>query len=88
METTKIMILNETAQQYKSLIKEELGVTNETKLNWMAQMAQIHAIKEGIQASNGSASHGGIYATPLNTMGMGNPVMPLGTGDGFPTDNG
>ena len=44
------MILNETAQQYKSLIKEELGVTNETKLNWMAQMAQIHAIKEGIQA--------------------------------------
>ena len=81
------MILNETAQQYKSLIKEELGVTNETKLNWMAQMAQIHAIKEGIQASNGNVS-GGIYATPLNTMGMGNPVMPLGAGDGFPTDNG
>ena len=81
------MILNETAQQYKSLIKEELGVTNETKLNWMAQMAQIHAIKEGIQASNGNVS-GGIYATPLNTMGMGNPVMPLGTVDGFPTDNG
>lgn len=81
------MILNETAQQYKSLIKEELGVTNETKLNWMAQMAQIHAIKEGIQASNGNVS-GGIYATPLNTMGMGNPVMPLGTGDGFSTDNG
>lgn len=81
------MILNETAQQYKSLIKEELGVTNETKLNWMAQMAQIHAIKEGIQASNGNVS-GGIYATPLNTMGMGNPVMPLGTNDGFPTDNG
>lgn len=81
------MILNETAQQYKSLIKEELGVTNETKLNWMAQMAQIHAIKEGIQASNGNVS-GGIYATPLNTMGMGNPVMPLGTGNGFPTDNG
>ena len=81
------MILNETAQQYKSLIKEELGVTNETKLNWMAQMAQIHAIKEGIQASNGNVS-GGIYATPLNTMGMGNPVMPLGTSDGFPTDNG
>ena len=81
------MILNETAQQYKSLIKEELGVTNETKLNWMAQMAQIHAIKEGIQASNGNVS-GGIYATPLNTMGMGNPVMPLGTGDGFTKDNG
>ena len=81
------MILNETAQQYKSLIKEELGVTNETKLNWMAQMAQIHAIKEGIQASNGNVS-GGIYATPLNTMGMGNPVMPLGTNNGYPTDNG
>lgn len=81
------MILNETAQQYKSLIKEELGVTNETKLNWMAQMAQIHAIKEGIQASNGNVS-GGIYATPLNTMGMGNPVMPLGTSNGLPTDNG
>ena len=67
------MILNETAQQYKSLIKEELGVTNETKLNWMAQMAQIHAIKEGIQASTGNVS-GGIYATPLNTMGMGNQI--------------
>lgn len=80
------MILNEGAQQYKSLIKEELGIQDETKLNWMAQMAQIHAIHEGLQAS-GPVSNG-IYSTPLNTIGMGNPVMPLGTNGGFPTNNG
>ena len=72
-------MLNETAQQYKQLIKEELGVQNETKLNWMAQMAQIHAIHEGVQPNTVGVANG-IYATPLNTIGMGNPVMPQGVG--------
>lgn len=75
------MMLNESAQQYKQLIKEELGITNEAKLNWMSQMAQIQAIKEGVQPNTANVSQG-IYATPLNTLGAGNPVMPQGVGLG------
>jgi hypothetical protein len=74
------MILNENEQRYRNLISEELHVTDERKLNWMAQMANVHAIKEGLQPNNVSADHGGIYATPLNTLGIGNPFMPQGLG--------
>jgi hypothetical protein len=44
----------------------------------MSQYAQNHEIYEGTQAA-GTVS-AGIYATPLNTMGMGNPQMPYATG--------
>jgi len=71
------MILNENEQRYRNLISEELHVSDERKLNWMAQMANVHAIKEGLQTN--PAAHG-IYATPLNTLGVGNPFMPLGLG--------
>lgn len=69
------MMINETAQQYKQLIKEELGIQDSTKINWMSQMAQIHAIKEGLQPNSVNASNG-IYSTPLNTIGAGNVMMP------------
>ncbi len=91
------MLLTESEKQFKNIIKEEYNVVNEERANWMAKMAQIHAIKEsergisineGIQPNTPVAN--GIYTTPLNTMGMGNPVMPLGVaGDGsigHPTD--
>ena len=68
------MILNETQQKWANIITEEYGVKDPKKLSWMSQYAQNHEIYEGTQAA-GTVS-AGIYATPLNTMGMGNPQMP------------
>lgn len=74
------MILNETEQRYRKLIQEELGVTDARRLDWMSQMANVHAIvKEGLQPNTANVSQG-IYATPLNTLGAGNPFMPIGLG--------
>lgn len=75
------MILNEVQQKWSNIIKEEYNITDQKKLSWMAAYAQNHEIFEGAQAATGDASHGGIYATPLNTMGMGNPLMPRSAGD-------
>lgn len=78
------MLLNENTTKWASIIKEELGVENATKLQWMSTYAQNHSVYESIQ-SPGDVD-GGIYSTPLNTLGIGNPMMPLGTG--FNTGNG
>lgn len=72
------MILNENAQKWSSIISESLHVTNTAKLNWMSQYAANHEIYEGVQDTK--PIDGGIYATPLNTMGMGNPIMPSNSG--------
>ena len=72
------MILNETQQKWANIITEEYGVKDQNKLSWMSQYAQNHEIYEGQQTS-GNVS-GGIYATPLNTMGMGNPKTPSTSG--------
>lgn len=72
------MILNETQQKWAGIISEEYGVKDQTKLGWMSQYAQNHEIYEGVQTP-GNVS-GGIYGTPLNTMGMGNPQMPSNAG--------
>lgn len=71
------MLVTEQSQKWSQIIKEELGVTDNNKLNWMSKYAQIHEIHEGLQT--GSVD-GGIYGTPLNTLGMGNPMMPTGVG--------
>lgn len=78
------MILTENSSKWSQIIKEELGVENPQKLNWMSQYARNHEVFEGIQTG---AVDGGIYSTPLNTLGMGNPMMPLGVAgaDGFNT---
>lgn len=85
------MLLTENEQKFSQLIKEELGVTDSTKLDWMARYAAIHQMNEGMQGNFPTFTDGGIYSTPLNTMGMGNPMMPqanqynqsgLGTGIG------
>ena len=74
------MILNESEKRYRNLIQEELGVTDARRLDWMSQMANVHAIvKEGLQPNNMNVAHD-IYATPLNTLGAGNPFMPQGLG--------
>ena len=72
------MLLNESQKKYAQLITEELHVTDKSKLNWMAQYAQIHAIYEGIEQV-GAAGYNAIYQTPLNTIGAGNPMLPQGT---------
>lgn len=78
------MILTENSSKWSQIIKEELGVENPQKLNWMSQYARNHEVFEGLQTG---AVDGGIYSTPLNTLGMGNPMMPLGVAgtDGFNT---
>jgi len=70
-------MITENSQKWSQIITEELGVKNAEKLNWMSQYAQNHEIFEGIQTG---AVDGGIYATPLNTLGMGNPMFPQGVG--------
>lgn len=76
------MLITENSQKWSQIIKEELGVQDQKKLSWMSQYAQNHEVYEGLQT--GSVD-GGIYATPLNTLGMGNPMMPMGMAgaDGF-----
>lgn len=63
--------------QWSNIIKEEFHVENQGKIDWMSRYARIHEIKEGLQQGDPA---GGIYATPLNTMGIGNPMMPQGVG--------
>ena len=72
------MFLTEQAQKWGQIIKEDLGVKDAGKLSWMQQLAANHEIYEGLQT--GSVD-GGIYATPLNTLGMGNPMMPAVAGN-------
>ena len=69
------MLLTENEQKWSNIITEELHVTDQSKLDWMSRYAQIHAIKEGLQPNNIQVD-GNIYSTPLNTIGMGNPMMP------------
>lgn len=65
--------------KWSQIIKEELNVDNSDKLSWMSKYARNHEIYEGLQQANPDPA-AGIYATPLNTMGMGNPMMPQGVG--------
>ena len=69
------MLLTENSQKWSNIIAEELGVKDQNKLAWMSQYAQNHEVYEAVQAGDPSA---GIYSTPLNTLGMGNPMMPAG----------
>ena len=75
------MFLTENQQKWSDIISEEYGVKDQNKLAWMSRYAQVHEVFEGVQ-SNASID-GGIYTTPLNTIGMGNPMMPYNA-DGNP----
>lgn len=68
--------ITEDSNKWSQIIKEELNITDTTKLSWMSQYAKNHEIYEATQA--GSVNN--MYAAPLNTMGMGNPMMPTGVG--------
>lgn len=71
------MLLTENSQKWSNIIAEELGVKDQNKLSWMSQYAQNHEVYEAVQSGDPAA---GIYSTPLNTLGMGNPMMPQGVG--------
>lgn len=73
------MFLTENEQKWSQIISEELQVTDKSKLAWLSKYAQVHSVHEAMQNGNMPVD-GGIYATPLNTMGMGNPMMPNGLG--------
>lgn len=71
--------ITENSGKWSQIINEELGVKDQGKLDWMSQYAQIHEVFEGLQTVTPDPA-AGIYATPMNTMGMGNPMMPQGVG--------
>ena len=71
-------MINEDLSKWSGIIKEELHVDNDYKLRWMSQYARNHEIYEGI--TNNLPQSNNIYTTPLNTIGMGNPMMPTGVG--------
>ena len=77
-------LITENSQKWSQIISEEFGVKNPQKLSWMSQYAQNHEIFESVQTT-GVRADAGIYTTPLNTLGMGNPMMPMGVAgvDGF-----
>lgn len=70
------------AQQWQKMLKENFDVKDQEKLSWVSQYAAIHEIHEsqiGVNTGNVLANGNGvnpIYATPLNTTGMGNPAAP------------
>lgn len=80
------MFINEQngAQMWSKMLKENFDVKDNEKLNWVSQYAAIHEIHESALGVN--AGHMGmqvpgagvnpLYATPLNTTGMGNPYAP------------
>ena len=80
------MFINEQngAQMWSKMLKENFDVKDNEKLNWVSQYAAIHEIHEsalGVNAGhmNGTVPGNGVnplYATPLNTTGMGNPYAP------------
>jgi hypothetical protein len=72
------MIINEQ-KSWSNIITEEYGVQDRQKVEWMSKYAQVHSLFEAQQAP-GVSIDGGIYATPLNTLGIGNPMMPQANG--------
>ena len=93
------MITENSQNNLVSILKDDLHVTDPYKLKWMSQYAQIHEARqdkgygrlltEGLQPYANNVSQN-IYATPLNTVGMGNPMAPLGVPgpDGFNANGG
>ena len=73
---------NKGAQQWAKMLKENFNVQDTEKLNWVSEYAAVHEIKESQigQFGGGLAAPangvGSLYATPLNTTGMGNVAAP------------
>lgn len=59
---------NSNAEQWRKMLTENFNVTDNDKLDWISQYATIHQIHESMPA--------GLYANPMNTMGMGQVAAP------------
>ena len=83
-----MFITEQNTQMWSKMLKENFNVSDE-KLGWVAEYAAIHSVYEsslGIQGTPGTAGTvnpvvpangvSPLYATPLNTIGMGNPAAP------------
>ena len=81
-----MFITEQNTQMWSKMLKENFNVSDE-KLGWVAEYAAIHSVYEsalGIQGTPAVATPtvipaqgvGPMYATPLNTIGMGNPAAP------------
>lgn len=94
-----MFITEQNTAQWSQMIKENLGVTDNYKLNWMAEYAARHEIKESLSLGVNGTPQGGqaiipaqgvgpMYATPLNTTGMGQVAAPspLSTTSTAPAD--
>lgn len=84
MFNNNIFITEKNTQNWSNMIKEEFGVEDKNKLSWVSQVAAIHEAYEGstlgvaggVGIPNATAGVSPVYATPLNTTGMGNPAAP------------
>ena len=87
MFNNNVFITEQNAQNWSKMITEEFGVTDKNKLDWVSQVAAIHEAYEtalgvqglpgaGVANIPGANGVSPIYATPLNTVGMGNPAAP------------
>ena len=80
------MFINENgSNDWKKMLVEHFNVNDQEKLNWVAEYAAIHEIHESQIGVNSFAGTPGIvpgqgvgpvYATPLNTTGMGSVSAP------------
>ena len=94
------MITNTNGQEtWSKLLTENFDIKDQNKLSWVSEYAAIHEIHEsalGINATPAGGTNvlpagqgvGPIYATPLNTNGIGNPYAPgqLSTTSAKPSD--
>lgn len=81
------MLFNENkgTEMWAQMLKENFNVTDSSKAAWVAEYASIHEIHESALGVGGGNIGGAVapaqgvsplYATPLNTLGMGNPAAP------------
>ena len=93
------MITNTNGQEtWSKLLTENFDIKDQNKLSWVSEYAAIHEIHESALGINATPAGGQvvvpaqgvgpIYATPLNTNGMGNPYAPgqLSTTSANPAD--
>lgn len=81
-----VFITEQNTQNWGKMITEEFGVEDKNKLAWVSEMAAIHEAYENMLGVQGTPSAGVVnipsqgvspmYATALNTPGMGNPAAP------------
>ena len=83
------MITNTNGQeQWSKFLTEQFDIKDQSKLDWVSEYASVHEIHESMLGINVTPNtdnpnflpNGGgvapIYATPLNTNGIGNPYAP------------